>query len=177
MITTVAKNHNDAYAHELRGLFEKQLRQLYWAEKAMVKMLGKVIDAAASKDLVSLLEQHRGVTIGHTGRIEDIFRAIGLDAAEEQYETVMCLLKEVHEFTETTKPGVVRDAGLIGVLQKIKHYEIASYGTMRAHAIALREEEIVLLLEETLNEEKGADLLMTAIAESHINIEAADKEI
>ncbi|MCW4467363.1 DUF892 family protein [Flavobacterium sp. MFBS3-15] len=175
MIAAIAKSHNEA--RELRGLFEKQLRQLYWAESAMVNILGSIIKSATSKDLTGLLERHRFVTNGHIGRIEDIFRAIGLEAEEEQYETVQCLLKEALEFIEATKPGVVRDAGLIGVLQKIKHYEIACYGTMRAYAIALREEDVVLLLEETLNEEKGADLLLTSIAESHINIEAADKEI
>lgn len=175
MISTIAKDYNQT--RELRGLFEKQLRQLYWAEKAMINMMGNIIGAVSSKDLVTLLEEHRVVNIGQAGRIEDIFRAIGLEAKEEPYESVMCLLKEANEFIEATKPGVVRDAGLIGILQKVKHYEIASYGTMRAHATALREEDVILLLEETLNEEKGADLLMTAIAESHINIEAADKEI
>ncbi|MGQ2982026.1 YciE/YciF ferroxidase family protein [Flavobacterium sp.] len=175
MIGAVAKRHNEAT--ELRGLFEKQLKQLYWAEGAMVNMLGGIIQNATSKDLVSLLERHRIVTNGHIGRIRDIFTAIGIDAEEQRYEAVQCLLKEAVEFIEATKPGVVRDAGLIGVLQKIKHYEIACYGTMRAYAIALREEDVVMLLEETLNEEKGADLLLTSIAESHINIEAADKEI
>ena len=76
-----------------------------------------------------------------------------------------------------TKRGVVRDAGIISVLQKIKHYEISCYGTMRAHALALREEDAVALLELSLNEEKEADLQLSKIAESHINTEAADKEI
>ena len=76
-----------------------------------------------------------------------------------------------------TREGVVRDAALIAVLQKIKHYEIACYGTMRAFAIALREEDAIVLLERTLHEEKEADLALSHIAESHINIEAADKEI
>ncbi|WP_294820213.1 DUF892 family protein [uncultured Flavobacterium sp.] len=175
MIATVAKGHSEA--RELRGLFERQLKQLYWAEGAMVEMLGGIIDSATSKDLVAQLEDQRYVTSRHIGRIEDIFRAIGLSAEAEEYDAVQCLLKEALAFIECSKPGVVRDAGLIGILQKIKHYEIACYGTMRAYAIALREEDVVLLLEETLNEEKGADLLLSSIAESHINIEAADKEI
>ncbi len=175
MITATAKDHSEA--RELRGLFEKQLRQLYWAEGAMVNMLGGIISNSTSKDLVSLLEQHRIVTNSHIGRLEKIFFAIGIDAEEETYEAVQCLIKEAENFIEYTRPGVVRDAGIIGVLQKIKHYEIACYGIMRAFAIALREEDIVVLLEGTLNEEKGADLMLSAIAESHINIEAADKEI
>ncbi len=175
MIATVAKDHSDA--RELRGLFEKQLKQLYWAEGTMVIMLGGFIQSSSSRDLVSLLEQHRFVTNSHIGRIENIFTAIGLEVEEEPYEAVQCLIKEALDFIGATRSGVVRDAGLIGILQKIKHYEIACYGTMRAFAIALREEDVVHLLEETLNEEKGADLLLSSIAESHINIEAADKEI
>lgn len=175
MIATVAKHHNEA--RELRGLFEKQLRQLYWAESVMVTTLGGMITSSYSRDLVSLLDQHRIVTNSHIARLEKIFIAIGIEAEEELYEAVQCLIKEAMDFVLATSPGVVRDAGLIGVLQKIKHYEIACYGTMRAYAIALREEDVVALLEETLNEEKGADLLLSAIAESHINIEAADKEI
>lgn len=175
MIATVAKDYNEA--GELRGLFEKQLKQLYWAEGVMVTMLGDVISNSFSKDLVTLLEQHRIVTNSHIIRLEKIFGAIGIDAEEETYEAVKCLIREAHDFIQFTRQGVVRDAGIIGVLQKIKHYEIDCYGTMRAFALALREEDVVVLLEETLNEEKGTDMLLSSIAESHINIEAADKEI
>jgi len=93
------------------------------------------------------------------------------------YEAVKCLIKEAEAFIYNAKRGVVRDAGIIAVLQKIKHYEIACYGTMRAYSIALREEDVVVLLEETLTEEKEVDMAFSHIAESHINIEAADKEI
>lgn len=86
-------------------------------------------------------------------------------------------MAECSELIDNTQRGVVRDAGIIAVLQKIKHYEIACYGTMRAYAIALREEQAVTLLEETLEEEKDVDLQLSNIAESHINIEAADREI
>jgi ferritin-like metal-binding protein YciE len=143
----------------------------------MVNMLKGVILQAFSKDLVKVLERHVKQTQGHITRLDDIFRAIGLKAEEVPYEAVKCLIKEAEGLMHNTRHGVVRDAGIIAVLQKIKHYEIACYGTMRAYAIALREEDVVLLLEQTLDEEKGADLLLTGIAEQHINIEAADKEI
>jgi ferritin-like metal-binding protein YciE len=140
-------------------------------------MLGGIILQASSKDLVKLLERHMEQTRGHIMRLEDVFYATGLTKEATPYEAVKCLIKEAEGLIHNTRQGVVRDAGIIAVLQKIKHYEIACYGTMRAYAIALREEATIVLLEQTLEEEKGTDLLLTGIAESHINIEAADKEI
>ena len=176
MQTHIAKdNYNEA--RELRGLFEKQLKELYWAEGVMVNMLNGIIIQAFSKDLVSVLQNHVVETQGHISRLEKIFEAIGIGAEQQVYEAVECLIKDAECFIHATRQGVVRDAGIIALLQKIKHYEIACYGTMRAYAIALREEDVIILLEQTLQEEKGADLLLSSIAESHINIEAADKEI
>jgi ferritin-like metal-binding protein YciE len=176
MQSTIVK-HDNSEASELRGLFEIQLKELYWAEDVMTGMLDDIIPQASSKDLVSALQQHVTETKGHQARLALIFEAIGIDAEAAPYKAVQCLIKEAESFVHTTRQGVVRDAGIISVLQKIKHYEIACYGTMRAFALALREEDVVLLLEQTLDEEKGADLLLSSIAESHINIEAADKEI
>jgi ferritin-like metal-binding protein YciE len=162
---------------ELRALFENQLGELYWAEGVMVSMLKDIVLHAFSADLVKLLQRHTDETRMHITRLEEIFTDIGIAAIAKPYEAVQCLIKEADGLVDNTRQGVVRDAGIIAVLQKIKHYEIACYGTMRAYAIALREEDVVLLLEQTLDEEKGTDLLLTGIAESHINIEAADKEI
>lgn len=176
MQTSIAKdNYNEAT--ELRALFETQLRELYWAEGVMADMLSGIIVQASSTDLVKLLEKHTTQTRGHIMRLEDVFYAIGIPNEPLPYPAVSCLIKEAEALIHATQQGVVRDAGLIAVLQKIKHYEIACYGTMRAYALALREESVVTLLEQTLEEEKGTDLLLTAIAEMHINIEAADKEI
>ncbi|KOS07855.1 hypothetical protein AM493_18675 [Flavobacterium akiainvivens] len=176
MQTSIAKdNYNEAT--ELRALFETQLKELYWAEGVMGNMLKGIIVQATSKDLVQLLEKHTEQTRGHIMRLEDVFYATGTTRQELPYEALQCLIKEAEGLIHTTQQGVVRDAGIIAVLQKIKHYEIACYGTIRAYAIALREESIIMLLEQTLEEEKGMDLLLTGIAESHINIEAADKEI
>jgi len=176
MLTTIAKDHHNE-ATELRGLFEIQLKQLYWAEDAIVKLLTGIISQVYSNDLVKLLNNHVNQTIGHTGRLDNIFTAIGLPAEAAPYDALKCLIKEAEALIQGTNRGVVRDAGIIAVLQKIKHYEIACYGTMRAYALALREEDVVVFLEQTLEEEKGIDLLLTNVAEQHINIEAADKEI
>lgn len=176
MLSNIAKDYNDE-SRELRGLFEKQLKELYWAEQAMVERLPEIVASCTSKDLVAALENHVSETAVHATRLNEIFRISGLDPGIKVYEALNCLFKETEELTDNTRKGVVRDAGIISVLQKIKHYEIACYGTMRAHAIALREEEAITLLEITLQEEKDFDLVLSSIAESHINIEAADKEV
>jgi ferritin-like metal-binding protein YciE len=175
MLLNIAKYNSDE-AHELRALFEKQLKELYWAEKVMVAKVTGIIADTMSKDLVMALEKHLLETIAHLQRLEQIFSITGIHAEVLEYEAVKCLIKEAEDLIMQTKRGVVRDAGIIAVLQKIEHYEIACYGTMRAYAIALREEEAVTLLEYTLEEEKAADLALSEIAESHINTEAADKE-
>lgn len=176
MQLNISREHS-SQARELRGMFEQQLKELYWAENVMVPMLDKTIGNTTSKDLSDALINHSSETGTHAKRLEKIFVAIGLEAKAERYEALACLMKEGENFIMNARKGVVRDAGIIAVLQKIKHYEIACYGTMRAYAIALKEEDVVALLEETLNEEKQADLILSGIAESHINVEAADKEI
>lgn len=176
MLQNIAKNNLDE-ARELRGLFEKQLKELYWAEKAMLPLLAIAIHSSTSRDLVDVLREQELKILNHSTRLEKIFNAIGIEAELHPYKAVECLIKETEDITEHIKPGVVRDAAIIAVLQKIKHHEIACYGTMRAYAIALREEDVVVLLEESLADEKLGDLALSHIAESHINIEAADKEI
>ena len=176
MQTVIAKEeYNDA--SELRGLFEKQLKELYWAEGIMQNMLNGIIEQSFSKDLIAILQKHSNDTVVHLSRLDQVFRSIGVPAEPLVYDAVKCLIKDADNFIGQTRKGVVRDAGVIALLQKLKHHEIACYGTMRAYAIALREEDVVMLFEQTLIEEKGIDLLLTSIAESHINIEAADKEI
>lgn len=172
---TEKDNYNEA--GELRGLFEKQLREMYWTEHITENLLKGIIVQSSSNDLVKILEKHLEDTAGHISRLQRIFDLIGVKAAQQPYKPLECLVDETEDFIKTSRQGVVRDAGIIGLLQKFKHYEIACYGTMRAYALALREEEVVLLLEQTLQDEKGADLLLTGIAESHINTEAADKEV
>jgi len=176
MLQNIPK-HTDDQARELRGLFEKQLRELYWTENAILPMLAETIENSTSKDLTLVLHEQRTEIVKHLSRLDKIFDAIGIEAASLPYKAVECLIEESDDIAGIIKPGVVRDAAIIAILQKIKHHEIACYGTMRAYAIALREEDVVTLLEDTLNEEKQADLALSHIAESHINIEAADKEI
>lgn len=175
MLSNIAKEYHD-HTGELRALYEKQLKELYWAEQVMSARLPYIVSNCTSKDLVKALSNHADETKTHTLRLEKIFKIAGISAEAIMYEALHCLFKEMEDLIDKTKSGVVRDAGMISVLQKIKHYEIACYGTMKAHAIALREEDAVTLLETTLQEEKDIDMTLSSIAESHINIEAADKE-
>ena len=176
MLQNIVKEQLDE-ARELRGLFEKQLKELYWAEDVMVGLISETIRDCFSKDLLRALGHHKKETAGHIIRLQRIFSLIGLQASMLPYEGIKCLIDEIKDAVNMVRYGVVRDAAIISILQKVKHYEIACYGTMRAYAIALREEDVVTLLEYTLNEEKEADLTLSRIAQSHINIEAADKEI
>ncbi len=174
-LTVAGKSHDET--RELRSLFEKQLKELYWAEHKMQYFLPDIAENVFSRDLADVLKDEGLQAKLHFERLEQIFTAIGIQPEKCKYEALYCLVNEAEGFIESTKTGVVRDAAIIAVLQKIKHYEIACYGTMRAYAIALREEDVVTLLNNSLTEEKEADLKLSEVAESHINIEAADKEI
>jgi ferritin-like metal-binding protein YciE len=162
-------------AQGLRDLFEDQLKDIYWAEKALVKALPKMAKNASTPELQNAINEHTNVTTEQISRLEQVFESIGVKAAAKKCEAMDGLLKEATEIMESTEKGVVRDAGIISASQKVEHYEIATYGTLASFAKILGESDAVALLETTLNEEKFADTSLTEIAES-INIEAADKD-
>lgn len=159
-------------AHDLRDLFEDQLKDIYWAEKALTKAIPKMIDKACSPDLIKALTQHLKVTEKQVDRCEKVFESINIKPAGSKCEAMEGLIKEAKEIMESTDEGSVRDAGIIAAAQKVEHYEIASYGTLAAFAKRLRLSKAATLLEQTLNEEKEADIKLTKVAESHINAEA-----
>lgn len=169
------KASSDA-AQGLRELFENQLKDLYWAEKALTKAMPKVIKNATSQELIDALTYHVQVTVKQVKRLEDVFESLDTKPEAEKCEAMEGLIKESEDIMESTEEGVVRDAGIISAVQKIEHYEIASYGTLRSFAEILGENEAASLLEETLNEEKDADIKLSEIAESTINLEAAEYE-
>jgi len=161
-------------AQGLRDLFEDQLKDIYWAEKALTKALPKMMKQATSPELVSALEEHLAVTEEQVERVEKVFEALGKTARAKKCEAMDGLIKEAEEIMKSTEKGMVRDAGIIAAAQKVEHYEIASYGTLAAFANTLQEPEAAELLELTLDEEKEADTNLSAIAESSINVEAAE---
>lgn len=163
-------------AHGLRKLFEDELKDIYWAEKALTKAIPKMIKNASSEELVDALTSHLEETKEHVQRCEEAFELMDKTASAKKCEAMAGLVKEAEEIMESTEKGVVRDAGIISAGQKVEHYEIASYGTLCAFAKTLGEDEIANLLAQTLSEEKAADEKLTKVAESSINAEAAEQD-
>lgn len=163
-------------AHGLHEFFVEQLKDIYWAEKALVKALPKMAKNATSKNLVAALTDHLAVTEGHVTRVETIFEMLGKTATAKKCDAMEGLLKEGEGILEETEPGAVRDAGIIASSQKIEHYEIASYGTMCSYAKTLGQDEIAKLLHKTLLEEKEADVALTDNAYNHINFDAIENQ-
>lgn len=168
------KTKSDA-AKGLRSLFEDELKDIYWAEHELTKAIPKMIENATSDDLVEALTAHLEETKNQIARLEKVFSSIGVKPQAKKCEAMAGLTKEAGEIMEATEVGVVRDAGIISAAQKVEHYEIATYGTLRSFAKILGEKEAASLLEETLNEEKGADKKLSIIAKS-INVDAAHEE-
>jgi ferritin-like metal-binding protein YciE len=156
----------------LMKLFESELQDIYGAEKALTKAIPKMIENASSEDLVSALREHLAVTEEQVARLEQVFEGMGRKTTAKKCEAMEGLVKEAEELMEEADEGVVRDAAIISAAQKVEHYEIASYGTLCAFAKTLGLDEAADLLQETLDEEKEADVLLTEIAESHVNVEA-----
>ncbi len=163
-------------ARGLRDLLEDELKDIYWAEKALTKAIPKMIKNATSSELQTALKEHLTVTQQQVTRLEQVFESIGAKAAAKKCEAMDGLIREAEDIMESTEEGAVRDAGIISAGQKVEHYEIATYGTLRTFATILKEEEAASLLEETLKEEKEADEKLTEVAESSINIEAAGED-
>jgi ferritin-like metal-binding protein YciE len=158
---------------KLQKLFEEELKDIYWAEKALTKAIPKMIKKATSEELIDALESHLEETEGHVQRCEQVFEMLGEKAQAKKCEAMDGLITEAEDIMSESDEGVMRDAGIISAAQKVEHYEIATYGTLRQFAKTLGLNEIADLLEETLNEEKNADEKLTTVAESAINVEAA----
>ncbi len=163
-------------ADGLRELFVDSLKDIYWAEKALVKALPKMGKNATSENLIATINDHIAVTEEQVSRLEQVFDLIGEKASAKKCEAMEGLIKEGESIMEETQEGPVRDAGIIGASQKIEHYEIATYGTLAAFAQTLGEDEALKLLQQTLEEEKEADSLLTEVAYNNINFEASGDE-
>ena len=140
-----AQKSSSKASQGLRDLFEDELKDIYWAEKALIKAIPKMVKNATSEELVSALNDHLEVTKGHVDRLEESFNILGKPARAKKCEAMAGLVKEAEEIMEDTEEGVVRDAGIISAAQKVEHYEIASYGTLCAFAKTLGEDEVISL--------------------------------
>jgi ferritin-like metal-binding protein YciE len=161
---------------QLQKLFEQELKDIYWAEKALTKAIPRMIKNATSEELIEALENHLEETKEQVSRVEQVFELIGKKAMAKKCEAMEGLIKEAEEIMQECEEGAMCDAGIISAAQKVEHYEIASYGTLRQFAATLGMDDAAELLEETLNEEKNADEKLTEVAETAINVQAAEEE-
>jgi len=159
-------------AKDLSDLFEDSLKDIYWAEKALVKALPKMMKNATNEELKAAIEKHLGETKTHVTRLEEIFESMGKKAQAKKCDAMQGLLDEADSIVEETEPGTVRDAGIIAASQKVEHYEIATYGTLAAFAKILEEKDALKNLLATLEEEKTCDESLTQLADVNLNSKA-----
>lgn len=159
----------------LMELFEDELKDIYWAEKALTKALPKMAKNATSQELIDAIEEHLEETEQQVKKLEEVFELMDKKPVAKKCEAMAGLIKESEEIMKDTKKGPQRDAGIISAGQKVEHYEIASYGTLRTFATTLGMEEAADILSEILEEEKNADQTLTDVAESTINVEALEE--
>lgn len=161
---------------QLHKLFEDGIKDLYWAEKSLLKALPKMIKNASSSALIQVLEDHLAETEGQVTRLEEVFASIDAKPVAKKCEAMEGLIKESEEIIKDSEPGVVMDAGIIAAGQKVEHYEIASYGTLAAYAEILGHSEAAGLLRETLEEEKAADEKLTEATVSSVLLSESEVE-
>ena len=161
---------------EFHHFFLDELKDIYWAEKHLVKALPKLEKAATSEELKKAFSKHTGETQNHIELLEKIFEILGEKAVGKKCEAMAGLLEEADSIIADTEKGSnVRDAGLILAAQKVEHYEIATYGTLRTFAQKMGHQEVMKLLQETLDNEKETDVALTKIAVNHINEDAKNE--
>jgi ferritin-like metal-binding protein YciE len=155
-------------------LFLHLLRDIYYAEQQIVKSLPKMIEKASAPDLKQGLADHLEESKDHVRRLEEVFRMIGADTKAIDCPAMDGILKEADEVAGDVADKNVLDAAIIASAQAVEHYEITRYGTLIAWARELGRDDVIALLSETLDEEKTADQLLTEVAETRVNQEAAE---
>jgi len=168
--TNGVKENTTSY---LQKFFTDQLKDIYYAEKELIKGLAEMKSASSTEELEDAFDNHSKQTERHIKRLEKVFQLIGKKAEGKKCEAMDGLLKEARIIISETEPGTLtRDAALIIAAQKVEHYEIASYGGLAQLAITMGMNRAADLLEKTLQEEEETDQLLTDIAESYINVNA-----
>lgn len=153
------------------------LKDIYWAEKHLLKALPKMQKAATTDELKQAFGEHLTVTQGHVSRLENVFEIMGKKAQGKKCEAMEGLTKEADSIIEETEKGTMtRDVALICAAQKVEHYEIATYGSLVQLATTLGLTDAADLFQQTLDEEKEADHSLTDIAETKINWEAKEED-
>jgi ferritin-like metal-binding protein YciE len=156
-------------AKGLEELFSDTLKDIYYAEKQILRALPKMAKSASSGELSAAFEKHRQETEGHVERLEQIFEAMGKPARGKTCDAIVGILEEGKEIMEDYAGDSALDAGLAASAQAVEHYEISRYGTLKTWAGELGLNEAVKLLEMTLGEEKKTDEALTKLALSEVN--------
>lgn len=156
----------------LKKIYVEELRDVYSAEQQLVKALPKMAKAASSDELRDAIETHLDQTKGHVERLEQIFEALDENPKGKICQAMKGLIEEGSEILGANGEDSVLDAGIIAAAQKVEHYEIATYGTLRSWADLLNQDEAAGLLQETLDEEGEADKTLNELAEDIVNPEA-----
>jgi len=174
---SVSKNSRGQSADGmLEEYFHDSLKDIYWAEKHLVKALPKMIKASTTAALQNAIEEHLEVTKVHVERLEQVFELLGYKPQAKKCDAMEGLTIEGESVVEDTEEGTAtRDVGVIMASQKIEHYEIATYGGLCQLAKTLGHEEVAEILAITLQEEKAADESLTGIAEKDINYQASEE--
>jgi ferritin-like metal-binding protein YciE len=149
----------------IEKLFVEELKDLHSAEKQITKTLPKLIEAATSADLKKAFEHHLEETEGHVERLDKAFELLGTRPKDKACDGMKGILSEGSEMLKETKEGDIRDVALISAAQRVEHYEIAAYGTVRSYAEQLNQPQIAELLQATLEEEKAADKKLNEISQ------------
>jgi ferritin-like metal-binding protein YciE len=159
---------------EFHEFFVDELKDIYWAEKHLATALPKMKKAATSPELAAAFDKHTAETQTHVEILEKVFSLLDEKAVAKKCDAMEGLLEEAKGIMEDTESGtMIRDAGLILAAQKVEHYEIATYGTLRVFAANMGHTDVEELLSKILENEKATDVALTTLAESSINEPAA----
>jgi len=168
---------NDMKSSPLHKFFVSSLKDIYYAENAIIDALDKMQEAATTEELKDAFEDHQLQTKKHVSRLEKVFKLIDETPEKKECEAIKGIIKEGEEIIKSTEEGTMtRDAALIIAAQKVEHYEIATYGGLAQLAITMGHDKAADLLEKTLQEEEDTDYNLTEIAETFINFDAEQED-
>ena len=165
--------------NNLHDLFISELKDLYSAEKQIVRALPKMAKAASSSELQDAFQEHLKQSKGHIDRLDEIFDMLQVSSRNKKCKGIEGIIGEGEELISKGKKNSnpdALDAGIVAAAQKVEHYEIAGYGTVRTYASMLGHDKAANLLQQTLDEEKETDQKLTQLAETMINVEAAQPD-
>ncbi|SHL24690.1 ferritin-like domain-containing protein [Chryseobacterium contaminans] len=175
--TGTANNEHENENSNLRKFFISALKDIYFAENAIIEALDKMQEAATTEELKDAFEDHQLQTKKHVSRLEKVFKLLDEKPEKKECEAIKGIIKEGEEVIKSTEDGsMTRDAALIIAAQKVEHYEIATYGGLVQLALTMGHDKAADLLEETLQEEEDTDYHLTEIAETSINFEAEQED-